>query len=287
MTTIQVDEQTRSGIDRWDQYFSFPWAIEPSRFDALYSSVKSVDLHAHVHSTKARGRLKPSGSGGTLSRLKNGTVVIGLAGTLLKAPSSILDSTSTVWARRQLRLAANNNDVRAILLHIDSPGGIVAGVEDLAQDVAAAAKRKPLHAFIADMGASAAYWVASQASKVFANDNALVGSIGVFTVLTDRSEQFDRAGVKVHVIRAGQFKGVGTPGTEITDEHLAHRQQLINDLNGFFVAAVSRGRKLTGQKLNDIVDGRVHVGHEAAQLGLVDGIKSLDEVLAELGRTAA
>jgi hypothetical protein len=103
----------------------------------------------------------------------------------------------------------------------------VAGTEELAADVAALAKIKPVHAFIDDLGASAAYWVASQAQAVYATASARVGSIGVILPFIDSTEAFKQAGLKVEVFAAGKFKSAGTPGVPLTD---AQRALLQSDM---------------------------------------------------------
>ena len=125
-------------------------------------------------------------------------------GVAVIAISGILEKRQTHHVRSLLRNATEDERVVGILLVIDSPGGTVAGTADLAASIRSAAKVKPVHAFVEDLAASAAYWAASQAGKVFANTNtAMVGSIGTYAVLIDSSEMANKAGIKVHVIRAG------------------------------------------------------------------------------------
>jgi len=165
---------------------------------------------------------------------------------------------------------------------IDSPGGTVAGTRDLADEVARAAKQKPVVAYIEDLGASAAYWIASQANKIYANPTAIVGSIGTYGVICDFSAQAAMIGVKVHVLRAGQFKGAGEPGTEITPEQLAEWQRIVDQLNEHFVRGVAAGRKgLSLAAVRELADGRAHVGEAAVTLGLVDGVQSFDATLQQ------
>ncbi|MEK6247295.1 MAG: S49 family peptidase [Planctomycetales bacterium] len=165
-----------------------------------------------------------------------------------------------------------------------SPGGTVAGTKELADEISAADKKKPVWSYCNDLCASAGYWGASHASKVFANDMAMVGSIGTFMVINDYSQMFQDAGVKVHVIRAGDFKGSGTPGTEVTEEHLAEWQSKVDQLNSFFTAGVKKYRGFSAKQITDIADGRVHIVKSAVDLGLIDGVQSLDKTLAALSK---
>ena len=158
----------------------------------------------------------------------------------------------------------------------------MAGTQDLAGDVAQAAGKKRLWAYIEDSAVGMAYWVASQAEKVFCNPTAIVGGIGTFDVLRDSSRRAENKGIVVHVIRAGKFKGAGTKGTVVTDEQLAQRQGLVDTLNEHFLAGVARGRKMSPGKVQSLADGRIHVGAAAVSLGLVDGVKTFDQVLQEI-----
>jgi hypothetical protein len=125
--------------------------------------------------------------------------------------------------------------------------------------------------------------VASQASRIIANETALVGSIGTYGVVQDTSGMAAMEGVRVHVIRAGAFKGAGTPGTEITAEHLTEMQRTVDGLNEYFLAGVAAGRSmLTAVRVRELADGRAWLAAEAKTLGLIDAIGSFDQALSEL-----
>jgi signal peptide peptidase SppA len=270
------------GLGHLDQYFG-PWAILEEPFRTAVERINGMDMAAHVRATQAAtAEPKASSRESDYPLTSDGVALIAIQGEMMKFASSLSAATSTVWVRRQLRAATADERVKAILLTIDSPGGTVAGTRDLADDVVAAGQRKPLWAFIEDMGASAAYWVASQAERVYTNATAMVGSIGTFAVLEDYSGAAAAKGIKVHVLRAGAHKGTGVPGTEVTAEQLAEWQRKVDELNEFFLAGVSAGRKLPLEKVRQLADGRVHVGAAAQGLGLTDGVRSIDQVLGEL-----
>lgn len=269
----------RTNVAHVDEYFGI-WAMYEDRFRSILAGINQVDLVAHVKAFD-EDHQKPTESrfGGHFERTAGGVAIVQLDGPLMKMESSFR-GTSTVAARRAIRAADADDGVKAILLHVDSPGGTVAGTMDLAKDVAATSK--PIHAFIADCGCSAAYWIASQADKVFTNESAIVGSIGTFAILHDFSQAAEDDGIKVHVVRAGDLKGMGVPGTVITDEQLAEMQKVVNGLNQFFLEGVAAGRKLAMGVVKNLANGGVHVGAAAAELGLTDGVRSLDEVIAAL-----
>lgn len=261
-----------------DQYFG-PWAIQEEPFLAAVERINSLDLRAHVEARRA-------GGGGSLDtsyeKLPGGVAVVSLSGPLMKYVSSLSGGTSTVEARAALRAAVRDESVESIVLRIDSPGGTVSGTQDLAADIAAANTQKPVVAFIEDLGASAAYWIASQAGKVFANSTAMVGCIGTFATLVDASQAAAQEGYKVHVVRAGEFKGMGVEGTEVTPKQLDEMQRIVNELNEYFIQGVAKGRGLSLAQVKALSDGRVHVGTKALEHGLIDGVKSLDQVVVEL-----
>ncbi len=182
----------------------------------------------------------------------------------------------------QLRAMAADEKVGAILLHIDSPGGHVAGTKELADDVALVDRQKPVHAYIEDTGASAAYWVASQARSVAANAMAMVGSLGTFTVLYDLSKAAEMEGVQVHVVSTGERKGSAAPGTPVTDADVAEAQRLVDGFDAFFRAAVRDGRKLGAKDATAVWTGAVWLAGEAKGLGRVDRVETLDATVERL-----
>lgn len=260
------------------------WAVEPTAFASLWGMVAATDLAAHVAAAKPGG---PPASRTWMRPAKGGqnVAVVPITGTLMKAESSF-GGTSTVQTRRDIRQAAADPTVSAVLLAIDSPGGTVAGTADLAADVRAARRKKPVWAHVDDLAASAAYWVASQADQIFANaPTALVGSIGTVMTVYDLSQAAERDGVKVLRFATGPLKGAGTPGTPVTDEQAAAFQSLVDGAQAHFDAAVRSGRGLSAADLAAVRTGGVFQAAEAQARRLIDGVRSLDATLAALAET--
>jgi signal peptide peptidase SppA len=274
-------------VRRLEQYFG-PWAILESPFRAAVQQFNRLDLRLHIEHEQRHARADDAdgddddygGSSRGYRLAKGGIAIVEIAGTMMKAGSSLGGAASTVRTRRAIRLAANDDDVSGILLRIDSPGGTVSGTGDLASDVAAAAEKKPVRAYVEDQCCSAAYWIASQCPKISANATALVGCIGTYGVLEDSSAAAEKEGIKVHVIKAGAFKGMGQPGTEITAEQLDYWQAVIDNLNEHFIRGVAAGRKMTLTAVRELADGRVQVGADAVKSGLIDAVESFDEALS-------
>ena len=249
------------------------WAIEPRHFAPLFQPNAEITVQA----------ARPTDDEQYV--LRDGVAIIDIAGVMTKGQTlytMIFGGATMPTIERKVRLAAADSAVNAILLRIDSPGGTVAGVSDLADAVFEARRQKPVTAYISDMGASAAYYVASQADQIYSDVDAMVGSIGVYLVVPDYSKAAENMGVKVHVVKAGDNKGAGTPGTPVTDEQLAEFQREVNQLNETFVDAVARGRGWSTEKVAAVNDGRVHVGRYAQSLGLVDGVMAINDVMRRL-----
>lgn len=257
-----------------EQYFG-PWAMSPERFWAEVEHVQKLNLSLHL-SSEAVASVRNRNSSGTASyELQDGIALFDVSGKLMKQESS-MGGTSTVAMRRAVRDAKTNPQVQAGMFRFDTPGGTVAGTAELGDDIAAFAADKPCMAYCEDLCASAGYWLASQCNSISVNRAGMVGSIGTYGVIYDQSARFAKEGVKAYVLRAGDQKGAGEPGTEITAPQLATMQDTINALNEHFLAAVATGRGMTLEKVRQLADGRVQVGQAAVALGLADKVETFD-----------
>ena len=279
LTQIDLTPLAEFGLDL-DQYFGL-WAAEHGHFMAVFGGVADLDLAAHVRARQAAGGKSP---GDAPKIEQDGAIgLLDITGTLTKRGSSLSSAGSLIELRHAVRQAAADESIAAILLRIDSPGGTVAGTADLAAEVVRARAQKPVWAFCDDLCASAAYWVASQCSAVYANTpTAMIGSIGTYVGLYDLSGAAEKEGAKPVLIKAGEFKGAGFPGTEITDAQKAVWQGLVDQTQAEFTAAVVSGRKLSTATVEALADGRVHLASVAEQLGLIDGIATFEETFSRL-----
>lgn len=273
--------------------FAGVWAISEEHGRLIQQTVERIDFSEHFrHQAEIRAEIRSAtpapvglaagGGGGYGYTVEDGVARFELTGLMMKQAASFGDGTSTAMLRRDLRQARNDPAVKGALMVIDSPGGHAAGTSDLAEEIAAFAAVKPLVGFGEDLVASAAMWAASQTTEFYANAGALVGSIGSYTVLRDYSVAAAQAGVKTYVIRAGTYKGAGTPGTEITPDMLAEFQRTVNLVNAPFVAAVAQGRRIAPTKAAELADGRIHSAAAAKELGLIDGVMTLDGAMARV-----
>lgn len=251
------------------------WLIEPLWFREALAAVRDGVWSARAN----RDRDNEEEPERSYQVDGTGLALIGIDGQMMKG-SSKFGGVNTLQVRRALRMAAKDPEVNGIMLAIDSPGGTVSGTQELAADVAAAAKLKPLYAHIDDFGASAAYWVASQARRITAGPTAQVGSIGVLAVIEDSSQAMEKKGVVIHVISTGPFKGAGTAGAKVTDDHLAYFQARADALQIHFIDAVSQGRKAPLAVVQDWASGKVWIADQAKQMGLIDAVSKMDEAVS-------
>ncbi len=260
------------------QHFG-PWAIEEQWFSQAVAAVNAGRWPMRPVALDVPDSV--NGEPVLFALTADGIAVVSIKGQMQKGDSSF-GGASTTRTRRALREATGNDAVKGIMLLVDSPGGTVAGTMELADDVFAIRGQKPIHAFIEDKGASAAFWVVSQATRVSANPVAMVGSIGTLLIIEDLSGLAEQKGIKVHVIASGKDKGAFAPGTKVTDEQLALAQEMVDDINTHFLAAVSRGRGVGLSEVKGWATGRVWIGQKAVNLGLIDAVETFDAAIGSL-----
>ena len=184
----------------------------------------------------------------------------------------------------QLRQAVNDPTVKAIVLDVDSPGGDVAGIIELANEIFQARKTKPITAVSNSMCASAAYWLASQATELLVSPSSTTGSIGVYMLHEEYSKALENAGIKDTFIKFGENKAEGNDVEPLTDEAREHFQALVDSTGQDFEKAVARGRKVTQDEVHKkFGQGRVFDAKTAVKLGMADRIGTFDDALAKHG----
>jgi signal peptide peptidase SppA len=215
--------------------------------------------------------------------VNNGVAIVPVVGPIAKYAdifSILFGGVSTVDIQQSLDSALADEGVTAVLLYVDSPGGTVNGTVDLADAVAQSSK--PTYAYISDSGNSAAYWVASQCDKVWINRAGYAGSIGVYTTVVDYSKAYEAEGIKVNLVKAGDYKGGGEPGTEVGPNVLAETQKLIDGVYDLFINQVADGRGMSVDRVRGFADGQTYIASEALGLGLVDAIVPSDQVINKI-----
>lgn len=219
-----------------------------------------------------------------LYRLHGSTAIIPVYGVIAKYANQVNDvsqpvGTSVEQISADLARALEDRKVNAIVLDIESPGGSVSGIFDLADRIYEARAIKPVHAHSQDLAASAAFLLASQAQSFTVGRGADIGSIGVYTVLRDASRAAEQSGVRYHLVRSGPYKGTGSYGVSISEEELSHIQDRINAKAMMFVQDVARGRGLAAEHVAAMATGAVWTGIEAVEAGLADATGTLEALL--------
>jgi signal peptide peptidase SppA len=174
--------------------------------------------------------------------------------------------------------------VKAIVLHVDSPGGSVFGVEELASKIRGARDRKKVVGIADSTAASAAYYLLSQASEVNVTPSGQVGSIGVYGAHEDWSGWEQREGIKTTLVYAGDYKVEGSPYGPLSEDAKGEMQRQVNAYYEQFVNSVAKGRGVTAAKVKaDFGQGRMALAGEAVDRGMADRVATLDQVLRRLG----
>ena len=190
---------------------------------------------------------------------------------------------------KQIREAAADDSVKALLLRIDSGGGSATAAEEVGRELIRFKEeaKKPIVATMGNTGASAAYWIAACASdKIYANATTLTGSIGVYMPYMNTEELFKKIGITSDKIKSGPYKDIMTNDRPMTKEEKEILQNIVDEIYDQFVYTVSAGRKMETSKVRAIADGRIYTGRQAKNIGVVDELGDYYDALAAAGALA-
>jgi len=268
-----------------------PWAIHPAAFEAIVEVVerRAAGIHLEAGEIEARteaARRPREAQGGAPGAI----AVLPIFGTLshrMHLMQNVSSSgTSSEALLLQLRALVADPNVGAIILDIDSPGGSVFGITELADAVYAAREVKPVVAVANSMAASAAYWVGSQASELVVTPSGEVGSIGVFGVHVDRSKELEQEGLKVTYVFAGRHKIEGNPYEPLADEAREYEQSRVDEIYADFTKSVARGRGVSQAKARgeEFGEGRMIGARRAVEVGLADRVDTLQATIERLAK---
>lgn len=268
---------------RLTRALSGPLLIDPAfgaRAAALLAHGGVRYLMASLHrDLEAGAEERQTARSGARQRARGGGVaVIPVLDAISNRSHSFGSSAEEIGAA--LDAAVASNDVASILLDIDSPGGTVEGVPELADKVFAARDVKPIVAIANGMMASAAYWIGAAASEVVITPSSSVGSIGVYTIHVDITKWLEQEGEKVTTMSFGKYKTELAPWVEISEEAEAFLQQRVDEIGVWFVKDVARFRGDTPANVRSgYGEGRVLSAKAAKAENLVDRIATFDETL--------
>lgn len=186
--------------------------------------------------------------------------------------------------RRSLQEARRDNNVKAIVLRINSPGGNALTSELIWREIEITKKVKPVVVSMGDYAASGGYYIACNANKIFAEANTITGSIGVFGILPNFSEAVKKVGINVEQVKTNPNASEYSPFKPLDESYRGFAQEGVEKIYGVFLQRVAAGRKLTTAEVDAIGQGRVWSGQDALRIGLVDKIGGMDEALIEAAR---
>lgn len=200
---------------------------------------------------------------------------------LVEVKGIILDPQETV---KQLYDFGKEEKVKAILLRIDSPGGVVGPSQEVWSAVKKVKELKPVVVSMGSVAASGGYYIAAPATVIYANPGTITGSIGVLMKFSNMEGLMGKVGMKAFTLKSGKYKDVGSPSRAMSEDEKGMIQAVIDSTHSQFVRAVAEGRKLPEARVREIADGRVFSGEQALENKLVDKLGTMRDALAEAGR---
>jgi protease IV len=187
----------------------------------------------------------------------------------------------------ELKKFGDDSSIKAIILHVNSPGGGVAASEEIYREVKRLRdeKKKRVVVSIETVGASGAYYIASASDKIYADQGSIVGSIGVIAQWVNYGDLLKWAKLKDIVIKTGEFKDTGNPARDLTPSEQAYMQSLIDNMFGQFVQAVADGRGMKFDAVKAIANGKVWTGAQALSMKLIDNVGDFEAVVKDTAKS--
>ena len=208
-------------------------------------------------------------------------LAVGSGVGLVEVKGLIIDSQEIV---KQLNDLRKDDNVKAVVLRIDSPGGVVGPSQEIHEEVKKLAGQKKVVVSMGSIAASGGYYIAAAASRILANPGTITGSIGVLMRFSNLEGLMGKIGMKAFTLKTGKYKDVGSPSRQMTDQEKAMLQGVIDNAHSQFVKAVAEGRKLPEAEVRNIADGRIFTGEQALALKLIDRLGTLQDAIEEAGK---
>jgi capsid assembly protease len=277
-------------IDTRADVFGRPWALLPERLQVIAELAalrpSGVRLPKEEMRAAREAATMSAWSSGSDGQQSYGTIaVIPIRGILTHRANwiSSLFGTSIDRLTSQFRRALSDASVRGIVFDVDSPGGSVDGIQELADEIYRSRSRKKSVAVANGLAASAAYWLAAAAGELAVTPSGQVGSIGVFAAHEDLSKALEQEGVKVTLVSAGKFKTDGNPFEPLSNSGRSDMQSKVNAFYEMFVKSVARGRSFGATEIESRFGrGRMILAKDAMARGMADRVATLDETIAKI-----
>ena len=240
-------------------------------------SVRQITLNTYASNTISKDS--------SPEKIDNKIAVVYAEGSIVGGKGNIQEIGSDRFAKefRQLR---EDDSVKAVVLRVNSPGGSATASEVILREILLTRKHKPVIVSMGNIAASGGYWISAGADRIFAEENTITGSIGVFGLLTNIQEIGGNHGVTWDVVKTGRFADIGSTVRPKTEEELAIYQKSVTNTYNLFLNKVAQYRNLPRKKVDEIAQGRIWSGKEAYKIGLVDQIGGLEAAIAYAAETA-
>lgn len=261
------------------------WAIQPEKMEQIVAFLVlqasgdklSADEVARITKQTERDVARRDGAVAILP-------IRGVIANRTNLMSEFSGGTSSEGLGRQFDAAIADNDVKAVVFDMDTPGGVVSGTDELSQKIFSARGTKPIIAHVNSTAASAGYWIATAADEIVLNPSAEVGSIGVLGVHEDISAALEKAGVKRTIVSAGKYKTEGSPLGPLDEAAMAHRQERVQHYYDAFVRRVASNRNVSLTSVREgFGQGRMVTSEAAVAEGMADSIATLEDTLKRFG----
>jgi protease-4 len=209
---------------------------------------------------------------------KNKIAVVYAEGTIIEGKGTI-DTIGSDRFGKELRQLREDDNIKAIVLRVNSPGGSATASEVILREILLAKKKKPIVVSMGNVAASGGYWIAAGANQIFAEENTITGSIGVFGMLSNIQEIANQHGVTWDTVKTGRFADISSSVRPKTEEELAIYQKSVAKTYDLFIKKVAKYRNLPHEQVRKIARGRIWSGKEAAKIGLVDRLGGLEQAI--------
>lgn len=260
------------------------WAITPAYYRAISHAMatRQLDIEGILRRAEERriADAKPA------TKKPQAIAVVPVVGPIENRPSFM--GAECGWPSAgviadQVEALVADSSVKAVVLDMDTPGGVAAGIPEAAGRIYRARGKKPIIAVANGMAASAGYWLGTAADKMFVTPSGEVGSVGVFSMHTDMSAAMEAEGVKKTIIKAGKYKAEMNPFEPLTEEAKDYEQGVVDEIYAEFLSAVATQRGVSVAKVrSDFGEGRTVSARKAVAAGMADGVATLQQVIGRI-----
>lgn len=263
------------------------WAMDGDKLLAIVDLLAMQAEGGKFSAEEIEARISPQ-TAAAVARREGTVAIVPLRGIISPRAAMVQNSSTGGGATAEgfaqaVEQLAGNDDVKAIIVDADTPGGNVLGVDEASAAVAAVRGVKPIVVQVTGNLASAGYWIGASADEIVMSPSSSVGAIGVRTAYDDISARLEKEGVTREILSAGKFKGEGILGP-LSDETRAYMQGRLDEYYGMFVDRVAQGRGVTADAVrNGFGQGRMLGAAAAVREGMADRVGTMNETLARFG----